>query len=95
MFRIYESYFCTGIVYSAPIIFAHCADGDYEKVESSLNDNVNIYQRTGDGYNYVPVFVAICKKNERIANLLLNVYERDLRALDGTNFDRALINRSS
>lgn len=91
MYQIYPSTFYEGALLSASELFKSCAAGDCGKVESLLKENVNIYQPIGEGYNFVPLFVAIVKKNQKLVNLLLDVYLRDLGAVRGKRLKRALI----
>lgn len=70
-----------------------CNDGDLERVESLLRENVNIYKpfATNLGCNYVPLTAAFTSTNENLVHKLLDVYDRDLEALNGTKFSRGLI----
>lgn len=91
MNQIYVSTIYSGSLKSASELFKFCADGDFEKVKSLTNANANIYKPVGGGYNFVPLTVAFNVKNLKLVNFLLDIYERDLEALKGTNFKRALV----
>lgn len=68
-----------------------CVDGDVEKVAKSIARGENIYQTFSLNQCFVPLSVALLMKNEKLANMFLDIYERDLELLDGTRFKLALI----
>lgn len=73
-------------------IFKVCADGDLEKLERLLYGNENIYNLEWQGgLHMVPLFVALHEKQEKVVNLLLDIYDRDLQACTGTSSKRVLL----
>ncbi|CRL03023.1 CLUMA_CG016774, isoform A [Clunio marinus] len=90
MQEIYLSTSCQMISFDREI-FKFCVRGDVNEVEKLLKQNENIYQPHKEVFSIVPLTVAIESKDEDLINLLLDVYERDLEALKGTNFKKALI----
>lgn len=72
-------------------LFRYCAHGNEVKVKELLDQNVNIYSTFGDGYKFVPLFIALHSKNETLGNLLLDIYERDLSVLKGSGLKKALV----
>ena len=89
MYRVYPSVFQNSHLDGASDFFNYCIAGDLENVKNLIRQGENIYQR--EKFNYVPLFVALAKKNEELVNLLLDIYERDLETLNGTQFKQALI----
>lgn len=61
-----------------------CFEGNLKRVKEFIHQNVSIY----DGDN---LLLTIQSKKKAVANLLLDVYERDLEALKGTKFNKALV----
>ena len=72
-------------------IYKYCAEGDLEKVSNLIHQGENIYQRSVDYCTIVPLFVAICERKDKVVNILLDIYERDLNFLNITHSKKALI----
>lgn len=71
-------------------IYESCHDGNLRRVKHLVEvENVNIYKVNHDFKT--PLSMAISSKNQVVANLLLDVYERDLETLKGTKFTKALV----
>jgi ankyrin repeat protein len=70
-------------------LYNNCYNGNIKSVNELIEQHVNIYKPQNDFMT--PLQVAIFKNKLVIVNLLLDIYERDLEALNGTKFTRALI----
>lgn len=70
--------------------FRYCYHGNFLKAKKEIKSNVNTYQTFSDR-RITPIIPAIHANKEKLVNLLLEVYERDLKVLKETNFKRALI----
>ena len=79
--------YALSVVDSGNEFLRFCTLGDFEKVKSLLEEGVNVYKPTD--YNFAPLSLAF--GNENLVNLLLDVYELDLEALNGTHSKRVLI----
>lgn len=93
MQAVYANSLPFGVLNEAGEFFKICAAGELEKLESFLlKNNENIYKPVDYfGSPFVPLFAALCGKNEKIVNLLLDLYERDLEACAGTKSRRVLL----
>lgn len=91
MINIYPTSFYTGGLDTSSDFIKSCVSNENEKVENFLKENVNIYERALYCYSFTALHIALANKNEKIACLLLDIYERDLAALEGTRFKRALV----
>lgn len=71
-------------------VYQNCYDGNLERVKYFVEvENVNIYKFV-DNFR-TPLTMAISTKKQNVVNFLLDIYERDLEALNGTKFTKALI----
>lgn len=91
MNKICSTVFQHTLLESAGDLFKFCAAGEVEKVKQLITENVNIYEHLEKGFTFTSLLVALTVKNEIIANLLLDIYERDLEALCGSSYKRALV----
>jgi hypothetical protein len=62
---------------SAQNLYMSCRDGDLKRVKELIDQNVSVY---GDN-----LLTAIQNEHESVANLLLDVYERDLEGSEIMN----------
>jgi hypothetical protein len=82
------NYASTAATFSSEVV-KRCALIHVQKLKELIEQNVNIYSDEGCGI--VPLTIAMHSKNEELIELLLDVYERDLSALEGTEFKKALV----
>lgn len=90
---IYATTLPSAALNQAGEIFKICEAGELEKLESLLlRGSENIYKPAEYfSSTFVPLFAALWGKNEKIVNLLLDIYERDLEACAGTKSRRVLL----
>lgn len=91
MYQNYPLPYDISYLENASEILRFCDNGDWISVEKLISRGENIYQRVTQCMNHVPLSVALLRKNEKLVNMLLDIYERDLEVLNGTDFKRALI----
>jgi ankyrin repeat protein len=88
MNQIHASVFHHSLLENAGDLFKFCAAGEIEKVRKLIDEGENIYQHLEKGFSFTPLFIALTIKNEKLANLFLDIYEHDLEV---SNHKRALV----
>ncbi|KAG5679061.1 hypothetical protein PVAND_008658 [Polypedilum vanderplanki] len=68
-----------------------CILNNVEKLKELIDQNTDIYSCDDSKEKISPMTFAMHSKNEALILLLLDIYERDLSALDETEFKKALI----